>query len=47
MGEAEMEEIGHIIYKVLAAPTDMAVLEEARERRQRLCQKFPLYEWLD
>ncbi len=43
MGETEMEEIGDIIYQVLANPKSETVLEEARQRRQGLCQRFPLY----
>jgi glycine hydroxymethyltransferase len=47
MGKPEMEEIGDIIYQVLVAPDVPEVLDEARQRRQRLCDKFPLYDWLD
>ncbi|NMB45990.1 MAG: serine hydroxymethyltransferase [Firmicutes bacterium] len=46
MGEAEMDEIGDIIYQVLAAPKAAETLNEARQRRHRLCQEFPIYTWL-
>lgn len=44
MGEEEMEEIGDIIHGVLANPTSNMVLEDARKRRQQLCERFPIYE---
>ncbi|NLA58970.1 MAG: serine hydroxymethyltransferase [Firmicutes bacterium] len=44
MGAAEMEEIGDIIYRVLASPDAPDVLEEAKQRREKLCRDFPLYE---
>ena len=44
MGTAEMEEIGDIIYRVLASPEAPEVLEEARQRREKLCRDFPLYD---
>lgn len=44
MGEEEMEEIGDIIHGVLANPTSKMVLEDARKRRQQLCERFPIYE---
>lgn len=44
MDEAEMEEIGSIIYQVLSNPNSPEALEEARKRRQALCERFPLYE---
>ena len=46
MGKAEMEEIGDIIYQVLSSPTVDKMLNEARQRRQRLCERFPIYDWL-
>ena len=47
MGSPEMEEIAEIICQVLAAPDVPEVLDEARRRRQGLCDQFPLYDWLD
>ncbi|NLY52252.1 MAG: serine hydroxymethyltransferase [Firmicutes bacterium] len=44
MGTAEMEEIGDIIYRVLASPQAPDVLEEAKQRREKLCRDFPLYD---
>ena len=44
MGTAEMEAIGDIIYRVLASPEAPEVLEEARQRREKLCRDFPLYD---
>jgi len=43
MGEAEMQEIGTIIGKLLSNINDDTVREEVRLRVQSLCQKFPLY----
>ncbi|NLJ24875.1 MAG: serine hydroxymethyltransferase [Firmicutes bacterium] len=43
MGKAEMEEIADIIYQVLSNSTVDKVLDEARQRRQTLCERFPIY----
>ena len=46
MGTAEMDEIGDVIYRVLAAPQALDVLGEAKRRREKLCRDFPLYQGL-
>ena len=43
MGEAEMEQIGDLIVRVLAAPDDERTLGMVRSEVERLCRKFPLY----
>jgi glycine hydroxymethyltransferase len=43
MGEAEMDEIGSLIARVLASPEDDKALGMVREEVERLCRKFPLY----
>ena len=43
MGEAEMDLIGELIGRVLAAPDDDRVAATVRGEVERLCQKFPLY----
>ena len=43
MGPEEMEEIGDIIYTVLSNHESKEVLTEARARREKLCNRFPLY----
>ncbi|MGI6566150.1 MAG: serine hydroxymethyltransferase [Firmicutes bacterium] len=46
MGTVEMDEIGDVIYRVLAAPQALDVLAEAKRRREKLCRDFPLYQGL-
>ena len=46
MGTVEMDEIGDVIYRVLAAPQALDVLGEAKRRREKLCRDFPLYQGL-
>ncbi len=43
MGEAEMEQIGAFIARVLAAPDDERVASMVRGEVEALCRKFPLY----
>ena len=43
MREAEMDEIGSMIGRVLAAPDDPRVAGMVKEEVERLCRKFPLY----
>jgi glycine hydroxymethyltransferase len=43
MGEAEMDEIGSLIARVLASPDDDTAVGMVREEVERLCRKFPLY----
>ena len=43
MGEAEMDQIGDFIARVLAAPGDDHVLGMVKGEVERLCRKFPLY----
>jgi glycine hydroxymethyltransferase len=43
MREAEMDQIGDFIARVLAAPTDDRVLGMVKTEVERLCRKFPLY----
>jgi glycine hydroxymethyltransferase len=43
MREAEMDEIGGMIGRVLAAPDDHRVAGMVKEEVERLCRKFPLY----
>ena len=43
MREAEMEEIGSMIGRVLAAPDDHRIAGMVKEEVERLCRKFPLY----
>ncbi len=43
MREAEMDEIGAMIGRILAAPDDDRVAGMVKEEVERLCRKFPLY----
>jgi glycine hydroxymethyltransferase len=43
MGEAEMDQIGGFIARVLASPDDSSVHEMVKAEVERLCRKFPLY----
>jgi glycine hydroxymethyltransferase len=43
MREPEMELVGELITRVLAAPADDRVLAAVRAEVESLCQKFPLY----
>jgi glycine hydroxymethyltransferase len=43
MGEAEMDVIGELIVRVLAAPADDQVHRMVRTEVETLCRKFPLY----
>jgi len=43
MGEAEMDQIGELFSRVLAAPDDDHVASTVRAEVEILCQKFPLY----
>jgi glycine hydroxymethyltransferase len=43
MREAEMDQIGDFIARVLAAPTDERVLGMVKTEVERLCRRFPLY----
>jgi glycine hydroxymethyltransferase len=43
MREAEMDEIGGLIARVLAAPDDEAVARRAKADVEALCRRFPLY----
>jgi glycine hydroxymethyltransferase len=43
MREAEMDEIGSMIGRVLAAPDDHRIAGMVKEEVERLCRKFPLY----
>jgi glycine hydroxymethyltransferase len=43
MREAEMEQIGELIARVLAAPDDERASAIVKSEVERLCQKFPLY----
>jgi glycine hydroxymethyltransferase len=43
MGEAEMDQVGDLIARVLAAPADEQVLAMVRQEVERLCRSFPLY----
>ena len=43
MREAEMDEIGGMIGRVLAAPDDPRIAGMVKEEVERLCRKFPLY----
>ena len=43
MGEAEMDQIGDLIARVLAAPDDERTLGVVKSEVERLCRKFPLY----
>jgi glycine hydroxymethyltransferase len=43
MREAEMDEIGAMIDRVLAAPDDHRIAGMVKEEVERLCRKFPLY----
>ncbi|MBI4264145.1 MAG: serine hydroxymethyltransferase, partial [Acidobacteria bacterium] len=43
MREAEMDQIGELIARVLAAPDDERTLGMVRGEVERLCRKFPLY----
>jgi len=43
MGESEMDLVGDLIARVLAAPGDEQVLTMVRQEVERLCRNFPLY----
>jgi len=43
MGEPEMDQIGELIARVLAAPDDERGLATVKGEVERLCRKFPLY----
>jgi glycine hydroxymethyltransferase len=42
-GETEIREVGDLIYRVVDAPDDDAVVESVRERVLELCEDYPLY----
>ncbi len=43
MGEAEMDQIGDFIARVLASPEDDTAIGTVKAEVERLCHKFPLY----
>ena len=43
MREAEMETVGELIARVLAAPDDDRVAAMVKQEVDRLCKEFPLY----
>jgi glycine hydroxymethyltransferase len=43
MREAEMDQIGELIARVLSAPDDEHALGVVKSEVERLCRKFPLY----
>jgi glycine hydroxymethyltransferase len=43
MGEAQMDQIGDLIARVLAAPDDERVRGTVKSEVEQLCRKFPLY----
>ena len=43
MGEPEMDKIGELIARVLAAPDDDQITNSVRSEIKALCQQFPLY----
>jgi len=43
MREAEMDQIGELIARVLASPDDERALGMVKNEVERLCRKFPLY----
>src|SRR5687767_13679361 len=43
IGEAEMDQIGDLVARVLAAPDDERTLGMVKSEVERLCRKFPLY----
>ena len=43
MGLAEMDQVGDLIARVLAAPEDEHALAMVRQEVERLCRSFPLY----
>ena len=43
MGKPEMDKIGELITRVLAAPDDDQVATSVRSEIRTLCQEFPLY----
>ena len=43
MREAEMDLVGELIGRVLAAPEDDRVAGMVKQEVHRLCRKFPLY----
>jgi glycine hydroxymethyltransferase len=44
MRQPEMEQIGALIARVLAAPDDGRTIGTVRSEVERLCRRFPLYE---
>jgi glycine hydroxymethyltransferase len=44
MRETEMEQIGELIARVLAAPDDERVISAVKTEVEQLCRRFPLYE---
>src|SRR6185369_15303997 len=43
MREAEMDQVGEFIARVLASPEDAAALGRVKVEVEALCRKFPLY----
>jgi glycine hydroxymethyltransferase len=43
MREAEMEQIGALVARVLDAPDDDRVIGMVRSEVEELCRRFPLY----
>jgi glycine hydroxymethyltransferase len=43
MREPEMDQIGELIARVLAAPDDERAISKVKSEVERLCRKFPLY----
>jgi glycine/serine hydroxymethyltransferase len=43
MREAEMDQIGELIARVLASPEDDRAIGMVKSEVERLCRKFPLY----
>jgi glycine hydroxymethyltransferase len=44
MREAEMEQIGGLMARVLAAPEDDRVIGMVQTEVEELCKRFPLYD---
>lgn len=47
MGSVEFAEIGEIISARLLDPSDVAIIEQCRQRVEQLCEAFPLYPHLN
>jgi glycine hydroxymethyltransferase len=43
MREAEMEQVGALVARVLATPDDEGVISTVKAEVERLCRRFPLY----